>query len=133
MKLSARSKKPTNKLSFLCTVPFENSARNCTTAVKARQSRKKIPGNVTLHPVGMLCDVKTSDTLQKIPAVFDGGKFIFDKRLIIFSIDLEESLRVEADGAKVGGFRANDNMSAISALPNSDARFFEDFLRLDVL
>ena len=41
-------------------------------------------------------------------------------------------MRVEADGADVGRGGANDDMTAVAALPDLNAGFFEDFLRLDV-
>ena len=55
------------------------------------------------------------------------------KRSIIFGVNLEERLRVMTYGAKFGRARADDKMSAISALPNLNARLLEDLLRLDIL
>ena len=52
---------------------------------------------------------------------------------VIFRVDLEIALRVLANGANIGRVGANDKVSAISALPNLNSGFFEDFLRLDVL
>ena len=46
-------------------------------------------------------------------------------RSVIFSIDFEVTLRMGADGADFRRFRADNNVSAVTAFPDFDTAFFE--------
>ena len=48
-------------------------------------------------------------------------------RSVIFSIDFEVTLRMGADGADFRRFRADNNVSAVTAFPDFDTAFFEYF------
>lgn len=53
--------------------------------------------------------------------------------LIIFRVYLEIALRVRANGADGGGFRADYYMSAVAAFPNLNLAFFKHGGGLNVL
>ena len=52
--------------------------------------------------------------------------------LVVLSVNLEVSLRMEADGTDVGGFGADDDVAAVAALPDADACLAEHLGCLDV-
>lgn len=52
---------------------------------------------------------------------------------IIFSVDLEEALRMSAGRADLGRLGADDDMTAVAAFPNFDFGLCKHFRKLDVL
>ncbi len=52
--------------------------------------------------------------------------------LVVLCVNLEVSLRMEADGTDVGGFSADDDVAAVAALPDANACLAEHLGCLDV-
>ena len=69
--------------------------------------------------------------IKKFPAVLRQG--IRNFCLIIFGVDFKIRLRVGACRAEFRGFRSDDDVSAVAALPDFDLALCENLLGLDVL
>lgn len=52
---------------------------------------------------------------------------------IILGVNLEEALRMSAGRADLRRFRADDDVTAVAALPDLDFALLEDLSRLDIL
>ena len=48
--------------------------------------------------------------------------------LVVLRVDLKPALGVEADGADLGGFGADDDVTAVAALPDADTALAEDLI-----
>ena len=53
--------------------------------------------------------------------------------LIILGFDLEEALGMSADGADTGGLLADDQMTAVTALPHDFLGLLKDLLHLNIV
>ena len=53
--------------------------------------------------------------------------------LVVLRVDLEPALGVETDGADLGGFSADDDVTAVAALPDADTALAEDLGGLHVV